>query len=329
MTRSLIPQLSFALLAAWLASAGAFAAGSGPVQTDHLRSRLVAETSTAVPGSRLTLGLLLEHDPHWHTYWRNPGDSGLPTRLDLTLPPGVVAAPIAWPHPERFEISGIVNFGYSGRHLLPVIIAIPADYAALTLPVRVKARWLICEENCIPGKAEYALDLPVRRTAEPDRQWQGDFATARRDQPSESPAVLTIAEDGDAMLLTLSGLDAAAMPVAWQWFPETPELVANGAHPQWRRTADTWQARWSKSEYFTTLPAEVAMVAVEDEGVARRFVARLAAPAAHAAALPAPTTTPALTDKKPVTPRPSSVMLYALSGGLILVLMLFAWRRKR
>src|SRR5687768_14820577 len=118
--------LSLALLVPTLAFAS-------PVQTHHLTSQLVAESTAAVPGTPLTLGLLLEHDPHWHTYWRNPGDSGLPTELALSLPAGVAAAPIAWPHPQRFELSGIVNFGYGGRRLLPVSITIPAGYAAPTL----------------------------------------------------------------------------------------------------------------------------------------------------------------------------------------------------
>src|SRR5918994_1841385 len=107
------------------------------------------------------LALLMEHDPHWHTYWRNPGDSGLPTKLELTLPQGVVAEPIAWPHPQRFELSDIVNFGYGGRRLLPVSIMVPADYAAPTLTVRAAASWLICEVECIPGKAKYTLQIPV------------------------------------------------------------------------------------------------------------------------------------------------------------------------
>src|SRR5688572_8427978 len=127
--------LSHAMFALAVLSAASAQASSDPVRTDHLQSRLVAETTAAVPGTTLTLGLLLEHDPHWHTYWRNPGDSGLPTEIDFVLPDGVVVAPIAWPHPHRFEVAEIVNYGYEGRRLLPVAITIPADYAAATLPV--------------------------------------------------------------------------------------------------------------------------------------------------------------------------------------------------
>lgn len=264
------PLTLLVLLTAALAPATGVAS-SAPVRTDFLQSRLVAEAAAAVPGERLTLGLLLEHDPHWHTYWRNPGDSGLPVVLDLTLPDGVTAEPIAWPHPQRFELSEIVNYGYGGRQLLPVTITVPTDYSAPSLPVRATAHWLVCQEECIPGKAEYAFELPVAPAAGVDPRWVDDFAAARAGQPRASGAKLVVAEDGDAVILALSGLDIAAAPAQWQWFPETPEIVANAALPEWERATGGWQARWPKSEYFTSLPAEVAMVAVRSDGTAWRF----------------------------------------------------------
>lgn len=259
------------LSAVLLAPIAAIAAASAPVQTDYLQSRLVSEASVAVPGARLTLGLLLEHEPHWHSYWRNPGDSGLPTVIELTLPAGVVAEPIAWPHPQRFALTNIVNYGYAGRRLLPLTITLPADYAAPALPVRAAARWLVCEEQCIPGKAEYAFELPIAPVAAVDARWAGDFAAARADLPQASTATLGVAEDATAIVLTLAGLDAAAAPARWQWFPETPDVVANGAQPQWRRSGDGWQGRWPKSEYFAALPAAVVLVAVDGDGASRRF----------------------------------------------------------
>ncbi|NZA25483.1 thioredoxin family protein [Luteimonas sp. SJ-92] len=305
------------LLIALLAPAPASAA-SPAVRTDHLQSRLVAEATAAVPGARLTLGLLLEHDPHWHTYWRNPGDSGLPTELELTLPNGVTAEPIEWPHPQRFELADIVNFGYGERRLLPVSIVIPADYAADALPVRAAANWLICEVECIPGKAEYAFELPVAPTADADPRWADDFAAARAGLPVVSAATLAVAEDADAIALAVSGLDAAVAPAQWQWFPETPEVFANGAQPQWQRAADGWQARWPKSEYFTALPAEVALVAVDGDGTAWRFAAGVAGTAGSVAS------------SAPAAPLPGGVatplgllaaLVLAFLGGLVLNLM--------
>jgi len=314
------PLAPLILLTALLAPATA-AAASPPVQSDHLQSRMVAESTTAVPGTRLTLGLLLEHDPHWHTYWRNPGDSGLPTELDLTLPAGVFAEPIAWPHPQRFELSGIVNFGYGERRLLPVSVIIPAGYAAPSLPVHVAARWLICEVECIPGKAEYELELPVAPAADVDSRWGDDFAAARADLPRAAAVTLAVAEDAAAIALTLGGLDAAAAPAQWQWFPETPEVVANGAQPQWQRAAGGWQARWPKSEYFTALPADVVLVAVDGDGTAWRFAAGTAGGAATTlatASSPAATLLPGNADA-PLGLLPA--LLFAFIGGLILNLM--------
>ena len=62
--------------------------------------------------------LLLSMDPDWHVYWKNPGDSGLPTTVDWDLPPGFTAGPLQWPVPERFESDGLVTYGYSGKVLL-------------------------------------------------------------------------------------------------------------------------------------------------------------------------------------------------------------------
>ena len=323
MLRKLSPLI---LLTALLAPATAAAEASQPISTDHLQSRLVAEASTAVPGTRLTLGLLLEHDPHWHTYWSNPGDSGLPIELDLTLPEGVVAEPIAWPHPQRFEVAGLVNYGYGQRQLLPVSITIPADFGAPSLPVRASARWLICEVGgeCIPGKAVYAFDLPVAPTADVDSRWADDFAAARADLPREAAATLAVAADTDAIALTLDGLDAAATPTQWQWFPETAKVVANGAQPQWQRAADGWRASWPKSEYFTALPADVALVAVDGDGTAWRFAAAgtaaAAAPAGSAPPSSAATPLPGNAAAPPSTGL-MAALLFAFIGGLILNLM--------
>lgn len=317
MIRSLAPAVLFTALL--VPATHAFAA-SPPAHTDHLQSRLVAETTAAVPGSPLTLGLLLEHDPHWHTYWRNPGDSGLPTRIEFTLPDGVVAEPIAWPHPQRFEVAGIANFGYGDRRLLPMSIRIPADYTGASLPVRATASWLICEVECIPGKAEYAFELPVAAQAGIDARWQDDFAAARADQPRASSATLAIAEDGDAITITLGNVDASAAPERWEWFPEAPQVVAHGTRPQWQRVPDGWQARWQKSDYFTQMPAEVALVAVDGDGNAWRFAAKTTGASAATTSPIASTAAPnASASMEPLSLLPA--LLFAFLGGLVLNLM--------
>ena len=136
-----------------------------PVRVDAVEVELVADRTAAVAGQPLSVGLLIRHDPHWHTYWRNPGDSGLPTRLDLTLPEGWTAAGIAWPMPQRIFIGPLANYGYEGDLLLPVALNVPASLAAGRVTLSGKASWLMCKDVCIPGEATVRLELPVQAQA--------------------------------------------------------------------------------------------------------------------------------------------------------------------
>ena len=72
------------------------------VDNPQVRAQLVADAPAGVgPAKAVHVGLLLQHQPHWHTYWINPGDSGLATRLEWTLPPGVTAGETQWPIPAH------------------------------------------------------------------------------------------------------------------------------------------------------------------------------------------------------------------------------------
>ena len=136
---------------------------AAPVRTEHVEAELVAERTAAEPGKPLAVALRLRMIPHWHTYWRNPGDSGQPTSLAWTLPPGATAGPIQWPHPARLPARHLMNFGYEDEVLLLSEISIPAD-APLTVQLKARASWLVCnEEHCIPEDADLSLALPVGR----------------------------------------------------------------------------------------------------------------------------------------------------------------------
>ncbi len=88
------------MLVVALALVGAAAAFAAPVKTEHVEAELVADRAALVPGGELTVALRLAIAPGWHTYWRNPGDSGLPTTIAWQLPAGITAGPIEWPAPQ-------------------------------------------------------------------------------------------------------------------------------------------------------------------------------------------------------------------------------------
>ncbi|MFO1331460.1 MAG: protein-disulfide reductase DsbD family protein [Rubrivivax sp.] len=148
------------LLLSWAALAPALQAQ--PVKTEHVTAELVAERSAVAPGGTLQIGLLLQHAPQWHSYWRNPGDSGLPTTIDWQLPSGAAVGPIEWPAPERLPLGPLVNYGYEGELLLPLAFTAPADARpGSTLALTAHVRWLVCREVCIPEEATLRLQLPV------------------------------------------------------------------------------------------------------------------------------------------------------------------------
>ncbi|NWG73766.1 MAG: protein-disulfide reductase, partial [Rubrivivax sp.] len=145
------------------AVATAFSFGGSVVATEQVRAELLAHAPEGVaPGKPVWLGLAIDHAPHWHTYWKNPGDSGLPTTLEWTLPPGVAAGEIEWPTPQRLPVGPLMNFGHEGRLLLPVRVTVPEGFAAPTLDVRLRADWLVCKDVCIPEGGDFALSIPAR-----------------------------------------------------------------------------------------------------------------------------------------------------------------------
>lgn len=226
-----------------------------PVQVE-----LVAEHAALVPGRTEQFGLLLRHQSHWHTYWINPGDSGLPTRLEWTLPPGFQADAIAWPVPKRFEVGGLYNFGYEGETLLPISIAIPADASVgSTARIAVTAKWLACREECIPGKASLAIELPIERDAAgPDTRWIRPFSAARLGQPQATAWKASAREEGGRFVVRVSGPGLPPPPAKLDAFAAQKKLFDNKP-PTIRRDGDALVVETGKSEYFTTAPSEVEL----------------------------------------------------------------------
>ena len=132
------------------------------VDDQHIRVRLVSEQTTVAPGQPFWVGLLQTLDDGWHTYWRNPGDSGAAARIDWQLPEGWTASHIHWPIPELMPYEDLMNYGYSGQVLLPVIITPPADLERSQVELVAEALWLVCADVCIPGEGRLRLTLQIR-----------------------------------------------------------------------------------------------------------------------------------------------------------------------
>ena len=208
------------------------AASSGLVQRDHLQAELVAEVDSVQPGTELRVGLRMVPDAGWHTYWKNPGDSGLATTIEWTLPEGVTASEIAWPYPDAIPFAHLINYGYDGEHLLPVTLSIPADLATdQSLRLEASADWLVCEEICIPGDATLELELPVSNQAPvADRNVAELFAwaDARRPEAVDWPA--RFSTEGGQLSVQVES-EAIGSARGWEFFSEDNNLVDHSVEP--------------------------------------------------------------------------------------------------
>lgn len=157
-----------------LVGANLGAAVSPVVEQPHIRVSLLSNVDTVRPGSVITVGLHLDPDQDWHVYWRNPGDSGMPPKILWGLPKGVSASGIFWPYPEKIPVEHLVNYGYHEDVVLPVELSIAPDFSGESLQITAASSWLVCQDTCVPGKADLTLSLPI-----------GDAAPARESDTIE------------------------------------------------------------------------------------------------------------------------------------------------
>ena len=206
---------------------------SSVVQTEQVRAELIAHAPDGVDaGKTIWVGLQLKHQPQWHTYWKNAGDSGLPTTVQWTLPAGVTAGDIAWPTPRRIAIGSLANFGYENTVLLPVPLTVGKDFKVSTsgmLEIGLTANWLVCRQECIPQEGNFVLKVPAKGSTAA----QGaDFETSRNASPLPHTGTAQAKLNGETLTVSISGLPAEWNGHALQAFPETPNVVEPVSAPQ-------------------------------------------------------------------------------------------------
>lgn len=194
---------------AWLALAPVLSFALPPAE-NHVQASLVSAETSIQPGRPFTVALRLVHEPHWHTYWLNPG-TGLPTALGWKLPAGFQTGDIQWPAPHvlKDHTGTVVGNGYEGETFLLVTLTPPAALApGTTIDLKANADWLMCKDVCIPGSAQVALSLPVSADApQPDPRWAAKLADTAANLPRALPE-WRLSASRDAKNVTLAVVPA-------------------------------------------------------------------------------------------------------------------------
>ena len=281
------------------------------IRAEHLTARLVAENAATRPGDTVAVALRLTMTPGWHTYWRNPGDSGQAPTLLWDLPAGAEVSPSAWPTPQRIPYGPLVNFGYADETALLFDVKVPPDWpAGRPLPLSAEAEILVCEKICIPVTGRLATGIP---TGPESLRAPADaplFARARAEQPLDSPWPVAAAVGEGQVALTLRGprSDFAAVERAFL-FADTWGVLDHAA-----------MQRLSLAEDGLTVTAPLGAAAPDQafSGIVTLF--QESGPSRSFVIAEAPISAPGPLGADP-GPGLALLLLLALAGGLLLNLM--------
>lgn len=323
----MIRLLAFLLLSL-AALATASAQGLKP-PADLVKASLVAEPGAIRAGEPFTVAIRMVMRPHWHVYWRNPGDSGLPPEMAWSLPQGFSAGAIDWPTPSRIPVAHLVNFGFETEVVLLTTVTPPADLApgkAVTLAG--KLGYLVCERECVPGTADLRLSMPVApegSSAAPNPQNRALFARAREALPVPAPWPFRLSRDGERLVVALDapGLKAEAIRNV-AFFPYSETAIEHAAAQDVTIDANGLRVALTRSAIDetppTTLPGVLTFDEITPEGTLTRSFALGDAPPAPVAGATATAPTTVAPVSEPDLTLWSAAGL-AFLGGIILNLM--------
>ncbi len=307
--RTLIAALSLVLTPAL-----AVATESNVQQSPRATVSLVSEYAAVSPGQALRIGLRQRLAPHWHTYWKNPGDAGSPPSIAFNAPPGATVGEIAWPGPDRFIIGPVASYGYENEIVFPMTLTVPRDARpGSQLVLEADADWVVCEKECIPEEGKFRLALPVEASARPASAGiLAAFKSADARQPQPQPADWRASVSAGESTLQLAvegeGISPASVRSAL-YFPDSWGVVDHVADQALTVEEGRLTLATTKGQGYAPGPS-AGLLAITDGGGQKRWFALELTPAAPAPAAEAPAALPLW-----------QMALFAFLGGLILNLM--------
>lgn len=219
----------------WFAVSPATAKQSESVDTGKVVASIVSSHDSVAPGQDFYIALHTVLDEGWHTYWRNPGDSGEPVQISWELPEGVIAGEINWPLPRPIPTGPIVNYGFEGTPLFPVKFTVsPNVELGSDLTITSNFYYLVCEEICIPEQGSASLSVAVGDPIE-DARWSAEIEAALSEIPIRGSIEGAIEKSGEKVTLSFSNLPKGDFSNAY-FFPydqgvlghSSPQIVTRG-----------------------------------------------------------------------------------------------------
>jgi len=256
----------------WLLILIILISSSGTAQTltsDHVEAALVSEVNAIQSGQPFWVAVRLKIEPHWHIYWRNPGDTGYPTAIKWDLPQGFTAGEIQWPYPKSFEFGGLINLGYENETILLVEITPPSTLHQENVELKCEASWLVCHESCVPGSAELSLSFSVdNKAAAINPETAKMFAQARERLPIQTAdwQIQSTVKDEQLQILAIKPSWFVDDISAVTFFPYETELIQYASQQKFEVIENGYLLTVQLSDKHSGELSQVSGVLVCDNG---------------------------------------------------------------
>lgn len=308
----------------WVLSLGLVWLAAPVLQAAHTQARLLLANDTAQPGSTVLAGIELRMEPDWHTYWKNPGDSGSATEVQWQLPAGVKAGALQWPTPLKMPESGLTTYVYEGRIVLLVPLTISKDAAPGPLQIKATVTWLECKTTCIQSHQDIQDSITIGSEDKPSKEadllrtWQQKMP--KPDEKSNTRAWWDAGGNDKSRNVLIEWSTTAK---EGDFFPDSSEAYEVQSATE-RVPSDPGIIRLRKEVKKLTGDWPRSLPGLAVEGTGNDQVAYVVNPSLQSSAA---STTPARSGgvssnaQSPFIPPLGLVLLYAFLGGLILNVM--------
>ncbi len=285
-------------------------ASSESMTTPQTTVTLITEREAVAPGESMKIGFYFQIKPEWHLYWKNPGDSGLPPRVELeSAPDGSQFSDLIFTQPVRIPFKTQMNFGYEKEALFLVDWKAPSSVQpGESIRVDAKLKWLICKEECLPGKADLSISLPVV-DPQASKNANGTHEALFKKYTAQIPAAFegTVRKGEDASLaqftLAFQPVDPKIRKI--DLLPETEMHYSLFSAPKIERTGDELRLTFTQKE-FKHLTEAAGLLILDGKAYSFRIEDR---------------PTPSVKTESSESPSLLLMLLFAFVGGLILNLM--------
>ncbi len=300
----------------------------GSLSAHHTSVKLILSADTAKPGDTIWAGVDLKMEPGWHTYWKNSGDAGMPTKIQWQLPSGVTAGEIQWPLPEKLPPAEVTTYGYETETMLlvPLTIETNSNLPMGQVDVKANVSWLECKDVCIPANQEVDAKLNISS----ETKISANAATIVG-WKNKVPTSFTNAFSVRAWWEKFSTNDSR--PLVIEFSPQVITVAIVYTNPDFYPKAsdqfeiqsatekiNAWDLRKLVKKYSGNWPKEISGVLVVEQG-GRRLGFDVTVPIADES--PTDETISSTENSPSMLSAPSlwQMLLYAFIGGLILNIM--------